>query len=84
MSWNEWVAVWAKHNNVTCTFEQKDRKEMDDQGELWRGFADMLQYYDEFGYAGGDSSVVCPCDLGIEGLTTVEQYITTEDWTPIL
>jgi hypothetical protein len=86
LSWNEWCAIWAKHNGVKCAFERKERKEMEDaMGPLGREFADMFQYMDEFGYDGGDPSVVYPWDLGTKvEITNAEQYVKGQDWSSIL
>jgi hypothetical protein len=86
LSWNEWCAIWAKHNGVKCSFERKERKEMEDaMGPIGREFADMFQYMDEFGYDGGDPSVMYPWDLEVKvRITTAEEYVKGQDWSSIL
>jgi hypothetical protein len=86
LSWIEWCAIWAKHNSVKCSFERKERKELEDSmGPVGREFADMFRYMEEFGYDGGDPSVVYPWNLGVKvGVTTAEEYVKGQDWSSIL
>ncbi|KAF2112574.1 hypothetical protein BDV96DRAFT_601973 [Lophiotrema nucula] len=84
-SWDEWCALWGKHNGVKASFQQIPRKFLDDMGDFGHEMADMLQYFDEFGYDGSDPSVVNPDDLGVDvKYTTLEDYIKKTDWSSVL
>ncbi|KAF2714812.1 NAD(P)-binding protein [Pleomassaria siparia CBS 279.74] len=86
LSWIEWCEIWSKVNGVTCTFERTDRKVIEDaMGPVGVEFADMLQYIDEFGYDGGDPTVIYPWDLDVDvNVTTAEEYVKRQDWSSIL
>ncbi|KAH9204493.1 hypothetical protein DL95DRAFT_319361 [Leptodontidium sp. 2 PMI_412] len=87
MSWNEWVHVWGRVHGVECRFERLDRKFVEDTvpGGVGAEIADMFEYISDFGYDGGDPSVVHPSSLGVEvPVLTAEEYIKTEDWSSIL
>lgn len=63
-----------------------DRKVMEGMmGPVGREIADMFAYMEEFGYDGGDPSVVYPWDLGVEiNRTTMEEYTRKQDWSEVL
>ncbi|KAF2875325.1 hypothetical protein BDV95DRAFT_313939 [Massariosphaeria phaeospora] len=88
LSWNEWCAIWSRVHGVTCTFEQQDRKVLEDAMPYFgRELADMFQYIDEFGYDGGDPTTIYPWDLDVAGgvkVTGMEEYIRSEDWSAVL
>lgn len=65
MSWNEWVRIWGRVHGVNCRFERLDRKIIENAilGGIGEEFADMLEYISDFGYDGGDPSVVHPTDV---------------------
>ncbi|PVH81998.1 NAD(P)-binding protein [Cadophora sp. DSE1049] len=87
MSWNEWVALWGKIHGVKCTFVRMDRKVVENAipGGVGEEYVDMLEYTSDFGYDGGDKSVVHPKDLGVDvPVVTVEEFIKGEDWSSVL
>lgn len=87
LSWNEWVLLWGRIHGVTCRFERLDRKVVENAipGGIGEEFADMFEYISEFGYDGGDPSVVHPKDLGVEiPVFSAEEYIKSEDWSSVL
>ncbi|KAI1255203.1 hypothetical protein MGN70_003267 [Eutypa lata] len=87
LSWNEYAALWGKINGVTCRFERLDRKVLEDAipGGIGEEMADMFEYISEFGYHGGDPTVVLPKDLGVDvPVYTVGEFIKGEDWTSLL
>ncbi|WYZ38081.1 hypothetical protein EsH8_II_001587 [Colletotrichum jinshuiense] len=87
LSWNEYANLWGRHHGVTCRFERLDRKVIEDAvpGGIGEEFADMFEYIAEFGYDGGDPTIVLPKDLGVDiSLCTVEEYIKNEDWSSLL
>lgn len=65
MSWNEFVRIWGKFHGVECHFERLDRKIVEQAvpGGIGEEFADMFEYTSDFGYDGGDPSVVHPKDV---------------------
>ena len=65
MSWNEWVLVWGRVHRVECRFERLDRKFVEDAVPSGVGaeIADMFEYVSDFGYDGGDPSVVHPSSV---------------------
>ncbi|KAL6409838.1 hypothetical protein AUP68_06236 [Ilyonectria robusta] len=86
LSWKEYAALWGKIRGVTCRFERLDRKFLQEAipGGIGEEFNDMFEYISEFGYDGGDPTVVLPKDLGVDiPLYTVEEYIKGEDWTSL-
>ncbi|TQN63850.1 NmrA-like family domain-containing protein 1, partial [Colletotrichum shisoi] len=82
MTWPEYVKLWSKIQGVPAVFE---RFTLDDMEKLGPGgfgivIGEMHAYAIEFGYWGGDQSILLPADLGLEGRTTsVEDYIKRED-----
>lgn len=64
MSWNEWVVIWSRVHGVKCRFERLDRKIIENSipGGVGEELADMFDYISDFGYDGGDPSVVYPKD----------------------
>lgn len=65
LSWNEYAALWGKVHGVNCRFERLDRKVIEEAipGGIGKEFADMFEYIAEFGYDGGDPTVVLPKDV---------------------
>ncbi|KAF2015460.1 NAD(P)-binding protein [Aaosphaeria arxii CBS 175.79] len=86
ITWNEWSQLWGKHHGVACTYAKTDPKELETHyGSFGQELADMFAYMEEFGYDGGDPEVVYPWDLGVDvPVTTMEEHIRKEDWSPIL
>lgn len=67
LSWNEWVVIWGRVHGVKCRFERLDRKVVEDAipGGVGEELADMFGYISDFGYDGGDPSVVHPKDASL-------------------
>lgn len=65
LSWSEYAALWGKIRGVTCRFERLDRKFLQEAipGGIGEEFNDMFEYISEFGYDGGDPTVVLPKDV---------------------
>lgn len=65
MSWNEWVVLWGRIHGVKCTFHRLPRQIVVDAipGGIGEELADMFEYISDFGYDGGDPSVVHPKDV---------------------
>ncbi|KAK5729094.1 hypothetical protein LTR15_002235 [Elasticomyces elasticus] len=87
VSWTEFATLWGKHHGVECRVERINREVLEQAipGGIGAEFADMFEYAAEFGYTGGDPTVVLPEDLGVHvPVCTVEGYIRTEDWSSVL
>ncbi|KAI1512229.1 NmrA multi-domain protein [Pyrenophora tritici-repentis] len=87
ISFNEWCAMFAKVNNVKCVFETIPRKKLEDaMGPVFGPeVGDIFEYFDKFGFNGGDPDVVFPWDLDISvKRTTMEEYMKAEDWSSVL
>jgi hypothetical protein len=88
LSWTEYLKIWCDVNKVP--FGGYDEVPL--QGfisfmppGLGRELGEMLAFMDEFGYDGGDPSVVHAKDLGVDcPLTTWADYVKTQDWSSIL
>ncbi|GKT41492.1 NmrA-like family domain-containing protein 1 [Colletotrichum spaethianum] len=87
MTWPDYVKLWSRIQGIPAVFE---RFTLDDMDKLAPGgfgieIGEMHAYNMEFGYWGGDPSIVLPADLGLKGQTTsVEDYIKREDWSELL
>lgn len=87
LSWNQYAALWGKINGVTCRFERLDPKVVAEAipGGIGEELAEMYEYISEFGYDGGDPTIVLPTQLGVNiPLYTAEEYIKDEDWSSLL
>lgn len=64
-NWTYYAALWGKFHAIPCYFEQLDRKFLADviPGGFGEEMGDMFEYITEFGYGGGDLSVVLPKDV---------------------
>lgn len=67
MSWNEFTALWGKVHGVQCRFQRLDRAVLENAipGGVGEELADMYEYIGDFGYHGGDPSVIFPADVSI-------------------
>ncbi|KAH6685469.1 hypothetical protein F5X68DRAFT_262701 [Plectosphaerella plurivora] len=84
LSWSEFAALWGKVHGVEARFERIDRQIVENAipGGIGEELADMFEYIGEFGYDGGDPTVVLPKDLGVPvSVESVEDYIRKEDWS---
>ncbi|KAL4876982.1 hypothetical protein BJY04DRAFT_199085 [Aspergillus karnatakaensis] len=86
MSWREYTRVWGEVNGVKAIFRQVSPDEYFEsvptplKKELW----DTFRYVEEFGYRGGDESVLTAEELGVDvPVTSVEEYIRSEDWSVV-
>ncbi|CEI67576.1 hypothetical protein FVEN_g5667 [Fusarium venenatum] len=86
ISWNEFAALWGKIHGLTCRYERLDRKVLEHAvpGCIGEELADMFEYIGEFGYDGGDPSVIHPDQLGVHvPVYTMEDYIRGEEWPEV-
>lgn len=95
MSWKEYMKVWARvlglklagddgsgHKELSV---EEAREAIEGPEELKTEAVESIQYVQEFGWTGGEPGVLHPKDLGADKYTTrVEDYISQEDWTPLL
>jgi hypothetical protein len=65
LSWNEFTALWGKVHGVQCRFQRLDRAVLENAipGGVGEELADMYEYIGDFGYHGGDPSVIFPADV---------------------
>jgi hypothetical protein len=86
LSWTDYLKVWCEVNNVP--FGGYDAVPL--QGfisfmppGLGQELGEMLAFMDEFGYDGGDPSVVQASELGVP-LTSWADYVKKQDWSSVL
>ena len=73
-------------HNVKCVFERMPLEAMKEaMGPVYGlELADMFEYFDKFGFNGGEK-VVFPWELDVDvKYTTIEEYIKGEDWSSVL
>ncbi|KAK3627757.1 hypothetical protein LTR56_000257 [Elasticomyces elasticus] len=65
VSWSDFASLWGKHHGVDCRVERLNREVLEQAipGGIGAEFADMFEYAAEFGYTGGDPTVVLPEDV---------------------
>ncbi|CAN9297446.1 unnamed protein product [Alternaria alternata] len=87
ISFDEWCDTFGKVNNVKCVFKKMPRDAMEAaMGPVYGPeIADMYEYFDKFGFEGGNPDVVFPWDLGIDvKYTSMEEYLKGEDCSSVL
>ncbi|KAK6369368.1 hypothetical protein LTS17_009711 [Exophiala oligosperma] len=82
----EFVTVWGRVNSVETKYEVTGPEEIwVDIPELRQDIEECADYIGEFGFDGGDPTVVHPKDLGVPvNLPTVEDWIKKQDWSALL
>ncbi|TEY56927.1 hypothetical protein BOTCAL_0223g00060 [Botryotinia calthae] len=87
MTWKEWAKIWGDVLGFKAGFKQVSEK------TFWKGVPEPLlrelqvawDYADQFGHTGGDPDVVRPEELAVKlPLTSMEEYIKSEDWSAVL
>jgi hypothetical protein len=65
MGFKEFAAIWGRVHGVKCSFQQSDRKSIEAAipGGVGEMIMDMFDFIAEFGFDGGDPSVVHPKDV---------------------
>ncbi|KAI9660352.1 MAG: hypothetical protein M1821_009702 [Bathelium mastoideum] len=87
MSWPEWTRLWGDVLGVKATFKQVSADDFfrDVPGPLRDDLAEGFAYVEEFGHTGGDPEVMTTEQLGIDvPLTSMEEYIRSENWSSVL
>ncbi|PVI06377.1 NAD(P)-binding protein [Periconia macrospinosa] len=90
ISWKEYAAIWGQVNNVSVSFTSYPASVLEEQmGSAGKELGEMFTYIDEFGYDGGDPSVIYPWEVkekyGIDvKYTTMEEYIAKQDYSAYL
>ncbi|KAG6356040.1 hypothetical protein INS49_015425 [Diaporthe citri] len=87
MTFPEWVEVWGRVLGVKVGFRQISKEEMFEgvPEPMAQEIGDSFDYIEEFGFAGGDPEVLDPEQLDFKiPLTSMEEYIRSEDWSSIL
>jgi hypothetical protein len=89
LSWTEYLRIWCDINKVSFgaldSIPLEGFEKVIPVPGLGKEMGEMLAFMDEFGYDGGDPSIVLPKDLGVAcPLTTWETYVKEQDWSSIL
>ncbi|KAK5679774.1 hypothetical protein LTS10_007722 [Elasticomyces elasticus] len=87
VTWTEYVKLWTKATGVPAVLEKVTVEEHAKlvPGGFGEEMAHMYGYMVDFGYHGGDPSVTFTSDLKIDlPVTTLEDYLAREDWSPLL
>lgn len=87
LSWREYTALWSRILGVEATYYEVPTTDLAKElpEGLERELPEMALYMEEFGYDGGDPSIIHPTGLPVDCPTTsIEDYIKNEDWSPIL
>ncbi|KAH7316939.1 hypothetical protein B0I35DRAFT_451737 [Stachybotrys elegans] len=87
LTWADYVKLWSRITGVPATFAKATVEEHSAlaPGGYGEEMAEMYAYAMDFGYDGGDPSVMSAEQLGIDvPVTRMEQYIRDEDWSPLL
>lgn len=66
LTWSEYVKLWSKVTGIPATFEKNTVAEHDKlaPGGYGEEIAEMYAYAQDFGYDGGDPSVIYVQDVG--------------------
>ncbi|MCJ1393922.1 hypothetical protein MMC18_006798 [Xylographa bjoerkii] len=87
IGWSEYMRLWTSVLKVSGRFEQIPIETYMDKApvNLAKEIQEAYAYQAEFGWDGGDPSIVHPKDLLVDVPTTsVEEYIRGEDWSSVL
>ncbi|KAH6892038.1 hypothetical protein B0T10DRAFT_482865 [Thelonectria olida] len=87
MTFPEYAEAWGRVLGVKTTYKQvsKDEFYKDVPAALADELDDGFKYIEEFGFTGGDPDVIEAEQLDVEiPVTSVEEYIGSEDWSVIL
>ncbi|KAK3647904.1 hypothetical protein LTR56_007878 [Elasticomyces elasticus] len=87
VTWTEYVKLWTKATGVPAVLEKVTVEEHAKlvPGGFGEEMAHMYGYMVDFGYHGGDPSVTFTSDIKVEiPITTLEEYLAREDWSPLL
>ncbi|TAQ86742.1 hypothetical protein B7494_g4946 [Chlorociboria aeruginascens] len=87
LTWQDYVDLWSRVTGVNASLEHKTVEDHDKlaPGGYGEEIGEMYAYAQEFGYWGGDPSVIYPNDLGVDmAVTRIEDYIRGEDWSELL
>ncbi|EOO00128.1 putative -like family protein [Phaeoacremonium minimum UCRPA7] len=87
LTFPEWMTIWGKVLGVKAGFKQVSWEEFFGTvpEPLKSELQDAWKYFEDFGHTGGDPNVLTPEQLGVKvPLTTMEEYIRSEDWSSVL
>ncbi|MCJ1415332.1 hypothetical protein MMC32_001664 [Xylographa parallela] len=87
MTWPEWTKLWGDILGVKATYKQvsEDAHFSGVPDPVKKEFSETFAYIEEFGYTGGDPEVLTVEQFGIKStLTSMEEYIKSEDWSSVL
>ncbi|EEP77396.1 conserved hypothetical protein [Uncinocarpus reesii 1704] len=90
-SWSEYMRIWSQVTGLKSSYEQVTIEQIiksTPDKEFGREVGDMFAYSSDPGYDGGDDSLLKAEDLRAAGIdcpmTTLEQWMRKEDWSPVL
>ncbi|WEW59738.1 hypothetical protein PRK78_005218 [Emydomyces testavorans] len=90
-SWSEYMRIWSQVTGVPSSYEQVTLEQVRDlspEKEFGEEVADMLAYSSDPGYDGGDTTLLKAEDIRAAGIdcpmTTLEEWMQNEDWSPVL
>jgi len=81
----DYAALWGRTLGVKATVRDVSEEEYlkyVSEG-MESTLVDLVRFFAEYGYAGGNPKVRTPADLGIE-TTSLEEFFRSEDWSAVL
>ena len=81
----DYAALWGRTQGVEATVRDVSEDEYGSYvpEEIRDTMLDLVRFFAEYGYAGGNSKVKTPSELGIE-TTSLETYFRGQDWSEVL
>lgn len=86
LSMKDWCDKVGQQIGATVKYEAMPREELEEMmpGGIGTELADMLLYYEDFGYDGGDPTAIYPDQLGVDvKYQTTDDYFNEEDFSLI-
>jgi NmrA-like family len=87
IGWEEWVKIWGATLKVQARYEKVSMEEYLNglPENLSREVGESVSFCSEFGWTGGDPEILNPREIAPNiQLTTVAEYIRSEDWSSVL
>ncbi|KAF2171102.1 hypothetical protein M409DRAFT_64060 [Zasmidium cellare ATCC 36951] len=89
LTWKEWLAKWATHNNVRASFRRYSDEEVQAKVPgLGDSLLEIARFLEEYDWTGTDRGTVYPWDLRRRGVDvpvgSIDEQIAGSDWSSIL